>query len=83
VRTEMRLFSERNPVVVGAIGLALTAAAVIGSLQYKQLPFFDSATQYSAYFAEAGGQLPGAAVHVRASRSAMCPVSSWTGLEYW
>ncbi len=60
----MKSFSERDPLVIGAIGVALTAAIVIGALQYKKLPFFDSSARYSAYFAEASGLPAGAAVQV-------------------
>ncbi|MGV0044934.1 MCE family protein [Mycobacterium colombiense] len=64
----MKTFSERNRLAVGAIGVALTAGAVIGALQYKHLPFIDHAKNYSAYFAEAGGLVPGAAVQVSGLR---------------
>ncbi|MDA4105758.1 MCE family protein [Mycolicibacterium holsaticum] len=60
----MKSFSERNPVIIAAIGVGVVAAAVTGSLQYKKLPFFDSSAQYSAYFAEASGLPAGAAVQV-------------------
>ena len=60
----MKYFSERNPLVVGAIGVAVTAGVVLGALNYGKLPFFRSVKEYSAYFAEAGGLLPGAAVQV-------------------
>ncbi len=60
----MKYFSERNPLVVGAIGVAVTAGVVLGSLNYSKLPFFKSVKEYSAYFAEAGGLLPDAAVQV-------------------
>lgn len=60
----MKYFSERNPLAVGAIGVAITAAVVVGSLNYSRLPFFKSVKEYSAYFAEAGGLLPDAAVQV-------------------
>jgi phospholipid/cholesterol/gamma-HCH transport system substrate-binding protein len=42
----------------------LTIAAVAIAVQYKQLPFVDSDTQYSAFFSEAGGLAPGNAVQV-------------------
>jgi phospholipid/cholesterol/gamma-HCH transport system substrate-binding protein len=64
----MKSFSERNPLLIGGIGVALAAAVVLGALQYKQLPFFKSGKQYSAYFAEAGGLRSGAAVQVAGFR---------------
>ena len=60
----MKYFRERNPLVVGAIGVAVTAGVVLGALNYGKLPFFRSVKEYSAYFAEAGGLLPDAAVQV-------------------
>ncbi|HJT91637.1 MAG TPA: MCE family protein [Mycobacterium sp.] len=64
----MKPFTERNRVVIGAVGLALAVGILVGSLQYDKLPFFDSAKQYSAYFAEAGGLRTGAAVQVAGLR---------------
>jgi len=60
----MKTFAERNPVVVGVTGVALTLAVVLGALNYGKLPFVNSNRKYSAYFAEAGGLLTGAAVQV-------------------
>ena len=41
VRAEMKSFAERNPLRLGTIGVAVTAAVVVGALQYKELPFFN------------------------------------------
>ncbi len=60
----MKTFAERNPLIVGATGVAMTVAVVLGALYYGKLPFVNSNRQYSAYFAEAGGLLTGAAVQV-------------------
>jgi phospholipid/cholesterol/gamma-HCH transport system substrate-binding protein len=60
----MKSFSERNPLIIGAIGVALTIAVVIGALQYKALPFVNSGKTYSAYFTQASGLPVGAAVQV-------------------
>ena len=49
MRSEMKHFSERNPAVIGVIGVALTAVVTVGALQYRHLPFFDGGTAYSAY----------------------------------
>jgi phospholipid/cholesterol/gamma-HCH transport system substrate-binding protein len=60
----MKYFSERNPVIVGAIGIALTAGVVVAALQYDKLPFINQNRDYSAYFAEAGGLTSGDTVRV-------------------
>ncbi|MBX7433445.1 MCE family protein [Mycobacterium sp. Y57] len=59
----MRSFSERNQLVIGAVGLAVTVAIVAGSLNYDRLPFLQG-NKYSAYFAEAGGLKTGEGVQV-------------------
>ena len=59
----MKFFSERNPVVIGVVGVAATAAIAVGAMQYKNLPF-SPGKEYTAYFAEAGGLLTGAPVQV-------------------
>ncbi|BBX01040.1 mammalian cell entry protein [Mycolicibacterium moriokaense] len=60
----MKPFSERSPFIMGAIGLTLTAAIVLISLQYDKIPFLNQTNEYSAYFAEAGGLTTGVAVQV-------------------
>src|SRR5262249_16656089 len=64
VRAEVKPFVERNHVAVGAVGVALTAAAVLAVLNFGHLPLLNSKAEYSAYFAEAGGLTSGAAVQV-------------------
>ena len=64
----MKPFSERNQFTIGAIGLAITAAIVIGALNYDKLPFITQDRDYSAYFVEAGGLKSGAAVQVSGMR---------------
>src|SRR6478735_2889093 len=54
--------SERNPVQVGIIGVAIASMIVIATLQYDQLQFLSGGTQYSAYFEDAGGLMTGDAV---------------------
>ena len=60
----MKYFAERNPVVVGAVGVAIIAGLVVASLTYSKLPLFNNRRDYSAYFAEAGGLLTDTAVQV-------------------
>lgn len=64
----MKTFSERSPIVIGAIGCALTAGMVVAALNYDKLPFFDDSKGYSAYFAESGGIIAGAPVQVSGFR---------------
>jgi phospholipid/cholesterol/gamma-HCH transport system substrate-binding protein len=68
VCTEVKSFAERNLVVIGVVGTALTIVASIGALEYEKLPFLSSGGTYSAYFAEAGGLTSGAAVQVSGMR---------------
>ncbi|MCV7214693.1 MCE family protein [Mycobacterium crocinum] len=65
----MKTFAERNPIVVGLVGVAATLAVVLAALNYGKLPFINSNRHYSAYFAEAGGLLTGAAVQVSGFKS--------------
>ncbi|MGV0848860.1 MCE family protein [Mycolicibacterium phlei] len=60
----MKFASERNPVVIGVVGIAVTAGVATAALQYDKLPFLLRDTGYAAYFTEAGGILPGAPVQV-------------------
>lgn len=60
----MRLFAERNPVLLGIVGSVILTALVIAALEFKSLPFFSHGKTYSAFFADAGGLKTGAAVQV-------------------
>lgn len=64
----MKSFSERDHVVVGAIGVALTAAVAVATVSYQKLPLINNDHHYSAYFAEAGGLTSGALVQVSGFR---------------
>jgi phospholipid/cholesterol/gamma-HCH transport system substrate-binding protein len=64
----MKPFAERNRVVVGVIGVAVSAGVVLAALQYDKLPFLNSDTEYSAYFTEGSGLQTGAAVQVSGFR---------------
>lgn len=61
---QMRMLSERNPLIVGVVGIVTTAVAIVVALQYNKLPFIHSQTGYSAYFADAGGLQAGSDVQV-------------------
>ncbi len=60
----MKSFRERNPVVIGAVGVGITAGLMLLALNYDKLPGVNRTTSYSAYFADAGGLTPGAPVQV-------------------
>ncbi|MGH3968023.1 MAG: MCE family protein [Mycobacterium sp.] len=64
----MKSFRERNPFVVGAIGVAITAAIVVATFNLNSLPLINSNKDYEAYFSEAGGLIPGAPVQVSGVR---------------
>lgn len=64
MRSAVKSFSERNPFVIGAIGASITVGLVLLSLNYQRIPIFNQNREYSAYFAEAGGLTPSAAVQV-------------------
>ncbi len=53
-----------NPVPIGIIGIAVTAALVLTALSYDKLPFFSGGTEYQALFPEAAGLSPGDRVMV-------------------
>lgn len=60
----MKPFSQRNPLVVGTLGIGGIVILIWTSLNYHNLPFVAPRTEYSAYFAESGGLQPGNAVQV-------------------
>ena len=60
----MKLFSERNPLVIGAIGLTAVTVLVLAALEWQQLPFLNQGRTVSAYFADAGGLRTGNGVEV-------------------
>ncbi|GAA4809006.1 virulence factor Mce family protein [Tomitella cavernea] len=57
-------FRDMNPIPIAIIGLVLTAAVVLGALQYDKLPFINSATGYQAQVADAAGLKSGDDVFV-------------------
>lgn len=60
----MKFFSERNPLAVGAIGVALTAGIALAALNFDKVPFVDPHNDFEAYFTEASGLRTGAPVEV-------------------
>ncbi|OBI73493.1 MCE family protein [Mycobacterium sp. E740] len=63
-RPEIKPLAERNRLVVGAVGIALILAIVVAAFSYDRIPFIKGTSDYSAYFAEAGGIKPGSDVRV-------------------
>ncbi|MGV0587197.1 MCE family protein [Mycolicibacterium elephantis] len=63
-----RSIFERDPLVLGAVGIGLTALLVLAALNYTRLPFFNAGTTYKAYFTESGGLSPDAPVQVSGMR---------------
>lgn len=70
-------FSERNPVILGAVGAVVIAGIVLGALNWQKLPFLNPGRNYTAYFAEAGGLFTGATVEV----SGGLPVGKVSSIE--
>ena len=65
---DMRQFSERNPYVIGAIGIAVVAVAILLATNYQKLSFLTGEKEYAAYFAEAGGLETNSVVEVSGAR---------------
>lgn len=51
----MKPFRERNPLPIGAVGLAVVGAVMVGALYPEAVPFVGGGTTYTAQFREAGG----------------------------
>ncbi|BBY75250.1 mammalian cell entry protein [Mycolicibacterium parafortuitum] len=55
---------DSNPLRTGIFGIVLVACLVLVSFGYSSLPFFPQGKPYEAYFADAGGIIPGNEVNV-------------------
>nr|WP_077079385.1 MCE family protein [Mycobacterium numidiamassiliense] len=65
MHTEVRKpLSQRNPFVLGTVGILVLAGLLVAALQWQKLPFLKEGKEYRAYFADAGGLSSGAAVEV-------------------
>jgi phospholipid/cholesterol/gamma-HCH transport system substrate-binding protein len=62
--SDTKLFSERNPLIIGAVGLTALAVFVLAALEWQKLPFLNQGRTLSAYFADAGGLRTGNGVEV-------------------
>jgi phospholipid/cholesterol/gamma-HCH transport system substrate-binding protein len=63
-RPKIKALAERNRLAVGVVGIAIVVAAVVAAFSYDKIPFIKGTSDYSAYFAEAGGIKPGSDVRV-------------------
>jgi phospholipid/cholesterol/gamma-HCH transport system substrate-binding protein len=59
----MAPFRERNPVIVGAVGLAVIAALLLFAFNIDRIPFLNG-TKYTAAISEAGGLKPNDEVRI-------------------
>ncbi|WP_050982718.1 MCE family protein [Mycolicibacterium phlei] len=60
----MKSFQERNPLIIGVVGVLLFVGISAAAINYDKLPGLSIGKVYSAYFAEAGGLREGADVRV-------------------
>src|ERR1700740_2180573 len=60
----MKSFSERNPMIIGTVGIVAVAGVVLAAPNYQKLPFLNQGKDVSAYFVDAGGLRTGNAVEV-------------------
>jgi phospholipid/cholesterol/gamma-HCH transport system substrate-binding protein len=60
----MRPFRERNPLVIGAIGLAVLGGMVLAAFHVEDLPLIGGGDRYTAAFRDASGLAPGNEVRV-------------------
>jgi phospholipid/cholesterol/gamma-HCH transport system substrate-binding protein len=60
----MKPFRERNPVIIGVIGISVIALLMLGAFRADRLPIIGSGDTYRADFAEIGGLKAGNEVRV-------------------
>lgn len=63
-KPRIKPLAERNRVTVGLVGALILVALVVGVFSYDKLPLIKGTSDYSAYFAEAGGIKTGSDVRV-------------------
>ncbi len=64
----MKPMIERNLLVVGVVGAALTGVVLLGALNYDKVPFASGTRDYTAYFEDAAGLRPDSPVEVSGLR---------------
>ena len=79
-RPDIKPLAERNRLAVGVVGILAVVAVVVAAFSYDKIPFIKGTSDYSAYFAEAGGIKPGSDVRVSGlSRRQGLRRSTWRG----
>jgi phospholipid/cholesterol/gamma-HCH transport system substrate-binding protein len=63
-RTTFKPLAERNRLTVGLVGVLVLAALVTAAFSYDKIPFLKGTSDFSAYFADAGGIKTGSDVRV-------------------
>ncbi|WP_319430208.1 MCE family protein [Mycobacterium sp. RTGN5] len=63
-RPNIKPLAERNRLTVGIVGVLVIVALVAAVFSYDKIPFIKGTSDYSAYFAEAGGIKTGSDVRV-------------------
>ncbi|MGV9301523.1 MlaD family protein, partial [Amycolatopsis sp. NPDC003676] len=61
--------SKSSAATIGVVGIVLAVTISLATLQYTKLPFIRSGATFTAFFADAGGLVPGDPVHVAGVRS--------------
>ncbi|MEU8897827.1 MCE family protein [Nocardia sp. NPDC048505] len=62
--------SKRSPAItIGVVGIVVAVCVSLTALQFTQLPFIRGGANFTAFFADAGGLVPGDAVQVAGVRS--------------
>ena len=64
----MKPFRERNPVIIGAVSIAVLALLLVGGFRAQDLPLIGGGDTYYANFAEAGGIKVGDEVRIAGVR---------------
>ncbi|MCV7179354.1 MCE family protein [Mycolicibacterium sphagni] len=63
-RPKFKPLAERNRLTVGIVGVLVVVALVVAVFSYDKIPFIKGTSDYSAYFADAGGIKTGSDVRV-------------------
>ena len=64
----MKPFRERNPVIIGAISLAVIAVMILAAFRAQDLPLIGGGDTYTAAFSESGGLKPDDPVRIAGVR---------------
>ena len=64
----MKPFRERNPVIIGAISIAVIVVMILGAFRAQDLPLIGGGDTYTAAFSESGGLKPDDPVRIAGVR---------------